>query len=508
MKFIPDSTDLRGLHSDASILLVSGAVGVGKSSFVLMKCIMFAATRMLPIDGVRRCRVLVARTDMPKLEVSTLSVLQQWFGSSVTFRGSYPKFSDLIVGNADGTTSHIEFVLKGFADNEQEIYDNMSGTPTNILWVNEVQTYSTPAIIEIGYQRAGRHLDKAQGNQGYGLVIADFNPPPESHWLYEWEHNPPDQVKEVLKIEGFDLNSLPHKFTVEFLRYPSPVLPVVDEEGVTTGYRVNPEADYFYKQPAGFAYWARILQANSKNPNYIRTNILGEYGFRSDGIPVYMNVYNERLHVSSVKHDVDPNQTVYIGCDPSGFRGAAVVFQVTSRGFRIFKEFANPDEQLSFNEILNDMITPWIREHGIPSQNVFFVLDPANKQNDAKMTPRDECKAAGYDAVNAPTNDPDARIEALRYFLLKHGGIEINPGEDTVYLRRGLQADYYWKKQGSNIAGKKPRPEKTKPFSDICESLCYGCLYFRRGASTQDSVSAGTEFMLDGLMTTNEAEIV
>jgi hypothetical protein len=504
-RFEPDKTDRRAIASDASILFLSGPVGVGKSSLTLMKIIQFAATKMLPVNGIRRCRVLVVRQDVPKLETSTSAVLTEWFRNSAQFYGQYPKKADISVGNKDGTISQIEFVLKGFVDNEQEIYNNFSGLPANVLWINEVQTYSTPAIVEIGYQRMGRYLSIQEGNQGFGLVIADFNPPNEKHWLAQWEKNPPDKVKETLAIEGYDASDSPHQFKVEFIKWPSPVIPVVDEDGNTTGYKVNPDADYFYKQPAGFGYWAKILQANSLNPNYIRTNILGEYGFMGNGTPVYLNVYRPKIHVAEKPLIFNPNKEVLIGFDPSGFRGAAVITQTSSRGINVFAELCDPVESLSAYEILHNLIIPWLRFHKVPNENVLFVIDPANaRSTDAKLTPYDECKAAGFDAINAPTQEQDARIEALRYFLMKQDGLIISPVEETLYLREALAAEYYWKKKGANISGTKLAPEKTRPFGDVVDACQYVAVYLRRGANKQErsSLDLGSEYELETLSST------
>ena len=489
--FKPDATDLRGLRSNASVLFYSGAVGVGKSSSILMKIIQFAATKMLPVNGVRRCRVAVVRQDLPKLETTTLLVLNEWFKDAFKLHGNYPKYGMLSIANQDGTRSDIEFVLRGMPDNEKDIYDNMSGFPANVLWINEVQTYSSPYIVEIGYQRMGRYLSKAEGNQGFGLVVCDFNPPSAGHWLAKWEKAPPDKVEATLKIEGYDASQDKNPFTVEFVRWPSPVIPVLDKDGETIGYKVNSAADYFYKQPAGFGYWAKILQANSLNPQAIRTNILGEYGYSSSGIPIYLNVYKERVHVAENPIAFDPNDKVYVGCDPSGFRGAAVIMQITTRGVSFHASIAEPTETLSFFELLNDHIIPWLRFRQVPNANVLFVLDPANARSsgDGKLTPKEECMAAGFDAVNAPTNDPVARIEALRYFLLKIGGVIIDPSQETEYLRQGLASEYYWKRQGANNTGAAQKPEKTRPFSDCVESAQYACLYLRRGANREDAKS-------------------
>lgn len=490
--FKPDSTDRKALTSEATILLLYGTVGVGKSSLALMKIVQFAATKMMPVDGLRRCRVLIVRTDMPKLETSTLSVLKEWFGEGVAFHGVYPKVAEIIISNHDGTRSKIEFVIKGFPDSPSEIYDNFSGVPANVLWINEVQTYSTPDIIEVGFQRMGRYLSRDEGNIGNRLVIGDFNPPSTAHWLADWKNNPPDKVAAELKIEGIEdhLTSEVVPFSVEFIRWPSPFIPNIDEQGELTGYVVNPEADYFYKQPSGIAYWAGILAANSKSPNKIRTNILGEFGYRSDGVPVYDGVYNDRTHVSDKPLNIDLGSIVYVGCDPSGFRGAAVFMQETTKGWVVLGELAEPEEQLSFYELLHDKIIPWLRRHNVKNENVQFVLDPANHRNDAKMTPKDECTAAGFHAVNAPTNDPTARIEALRYFLVRNRLIVDNT-DSTKYLRQGLAADYYWKKRGANMNGDRERPEKTRPYSDVVESVQYVLLWFRRGASKQEAVDAG-----------------
>jgi hypothetical protein len=323
--------------------------------------------------------------------------------------------------------------------------------------------------------------------------------------LAQWEKNPPDKVKETLAIEGYDASDSPHQFKVEFIKWPSPVIPVVDEDGNTTGYKVNPDADYFYKQPAGFGYWAKILQANSLNPNYIRTNILGEYGFMGNGTPVYLNVYRPKIHVAEKPLIFNPNKEVLIGFDPSGFRGAAVITQTSSRGINVFAELCDPVESLSAYEILHNLIIPWLRFHKVPNENVLFVIDPANaRSTDAKLTPYDECKAAGFDAINAPTQEQDARIEALRYFLMKQDGLIISPVEETLYLREALAAEYYWKKKGANISGAKLAPEKTRPFGDVVDACQYVAVYLRRGANKQErsSLDLGSEYELETLSST------
>lgn len=488
LTFKPDKTDIRAFRSDASILFLSGPVGVGKSSLVLQKITQFVATKMLPIDGIRRARVLVAREDLPKLETSTMEVLKEWYGDEAKFHGNYPKKATVTIHNLDKTTSKIEYVMKGFPDNPKEIYSSFSGTPATILWINEVQTYSTPDIVEYGFQRMGRYLKPEQGNQGYGLVIADYNPPSNAHWIADWFKRPPDKISLDLPISGLEEHDIKivSPFKVEFINWPSPFLPEHSEEGVLTGYRVNPEADYFYKQPSGISYWLKILQSLAKSPNKIRTNILGEFGYRSDGIPVYDGVYSERIHVADDEIQVDHDAIMYVGCDPSGFRGAAVFMQEDSRGLNVLGGVTGDEgESLSFYELLNDHIIPWLVRRNVGFDSVVVVLDPANHRNDAKMTPRDECIQAGFTAYNAPTNDTEARIEALRYFLLR-SKLKISDTPDTTAIRQGMAADYYWKKTGANTLGTKPKPEKTRPFSDLIESIQYVCVYLRRGAARED----------------------
>lgn len=479
----------------------------GKSSLVLMKIIQFAATKMLPIDGVRRCRVLVVREDAPKLETSTQTVLQEWYGKAIEFHGNYPKTAELAITNGDGTVSRIEFVLRGLADNANEIYDNLSGLPANILWINEVQTYSTPDIVEMGFQRMGRYLSRQEGNQGYGLVIADFNPPSALHWLAEWKRSPPDIVAEATKIEGFDDTSAVNKFKVEFLQWPSPFIAKHDDEGELVGYTVNPLFDSAFKQPAGLGYWAKILAANSKDPNKIRTNIFGEFGYLSGGVPVYNGVYNERQHVAQAPIPIDLNRILYIGCDPSGFRGAAVMFQEGTRGFNVLAEVFNAEDSLSFYELLHDYIIPWLRRNGVKDSNVQFVLDPANHRGDNKLTPKDECRMAGFSAVDASTNKIETRIEALRYFLLR-GKVKISPTLETQSLRQGLSAEYYWKKQKANLSGSERKPEKTRPYSDLVESLQYGFLFFRQGEAVKEAEESGSYVAQTNMLETNASEII
>jgi hypothetical protein len=61
----------------------------------------------------------------------------------------------------------------------------------------------------------------------------------------------------------------------------------------------NPQAENINNLPGGYGYYYRI--AAGKNKEFIKTQILGQYGTTIDGEPVYKEHYNDELHCKKVE---------------------------------------------------------------------------------------------------------------------------------------------------------------------------------------------------------------
>lgn len=119
----------------------------------------------------------------------------------------------------------------------------------------------------------------------------DTNPPTDDHWWYYFaeEQSPEDW---------------------EFFRQPS-------------GLSAN--AENIHNLPEG--YYRKMMAG--KDEEWIKVYVKGEYGFISDGKPIYNN-YNDEIHFSS-KVEYNPRLPLYLGID-FGLTPAAAFLQRGAMG--------------------------------------------------------------------------------------------------------------------------------------------------------------------------------
>ena len=108
-----------------------------------------------------------------------------------------------------------------------------------------------------------------------------------------------------------------------------------------------------------------------------------------------------------------------------------------------------------------------------------MVGDPAGiaKGNIREETSFGALQRLGFTAVPAPTNDIDPRIRAVETWLLRQidgGGAILIDKSRCPPLVRALSGGYRYAKTKAGL--RKPKPEKSHPWSDVMDALQYVCL--------------------------------
>jgi hypothetical protein len=464
---ILDETDKKVLASDATCIILQGPVGVGKTTIFLIKLLQFAEVKMGAVNGIRRCHVLVFRRSEPEMQAFFQALYSVFPGAEI--KGRLPWFVSIRRQNDDKTISNITMDIDICSDDKMSIDARAAGRAANVIFVNEIQLYSSPYIIQKFYERAGRAGSAADGNLGNKLVFADLNPPAESHWLYDWYLNPPgNEIIEGLKSD----------FRVEYITYPPALNLIENDQGDIVGFEKNEEAESMYaKRPDGYRYWLGIAQMNIKNRPFIYQNILGKFGYSVDGRPVYDGYWKPKAMVTSKPMIIDQDRLVYIGVDPSGFNPAALVGQRTNDGvLLIIHEFPVPaPNNTIFSEMFEAEILPWIKEYVSNPSKVLFLIDPSNarEQSAAKLTTTALILKAGFRAMPCRVGRLLVpRIEAVKWHMYNELLLVSKNCTQTI---NALTSDYYFK------PGKKAPEQNHHQNSapDLCASLEYLAAYMR-----------------------------
>lgn len=227
--------------------------------------------------------------------------------------------------------------------------------------------------------------NKADPSKGPGpnrsQVVFDLNPPSEEHWL----------------ATTFDGDKPPPK---SWTLYKQPGAFIHDT--VTDTYQENPAAENVQNILAGYQYWQDIIDVGDVDE--IRRDVLGLYGRRLSGEPVYHGFDRDR-HVSPYPLAPIPGRPVLIGMDLETWP-AATIFQLDTQSRMQVMGYAWPgefEEQVMFDEFLDEFLMPILRER-FPWGNYRAMLDPSGDKMNALSADdfATKCKKRGIVAEYAP----------------------------------------------------------------------------------------------------------
>ncbi|QAZ38441.1 TerL [Methylibium sp. Pch-M] len=382
---------------------IRGPIGSGKSVGCCWE-IWTRAMEQAPCQGVRRSRWVATRNTYGELTTTTLQTWLDWFpedrfgkvvhGAPITHTLRWP--------HADGTMVELEMWFLAL-DRPEHVKKLLSLEVTG-GWMNEARE-QPKAILDALTGRVGRYPSKRDGGASWFGVIMDTNPPDSDHWWY-------------------DLAEEQHPADFEFFSQPS-------GDGPNAENVENLPERYYERLKAG------------KTAEWIKVYVKGDYGYVTDGRPVYPE-FVDSLHVA--EFDLDPKLPLYGGMD-FGLTPAGLFAQRRPNGqILIHSELVTDDMGIvRFAELWH--VAAQARYPGMEFARI--TGDPAGmSRNDDERTTFDILRANRVPAVPASTNDFTLRREAfaLPMTRLVDGKPRILVHPQCRRLRKALAGGYQYKR--------------------------------------------------------------
>lgn len=420
------------MESEDFVRGIMGPLGSGKSTACTIEILRRSmAQTPSPVTGKRTTRWAIIRNSYPELRTTTIKTWNQWvpahFGK-MTF-GSPIKHHVI--------TEDLDMEILFLALDRPDDVSKLLSLEITGAWLNEAREIPK-AIVDGLTGRVGRFPPKNQGGCDWSGILMDTNPPDDQSWWYDMAEN------------------------------------------------VFPKGWSFYQQPGGMSdeaenrenlpdqYYERMIEG--KDPDWIKVYVDGEYGFVTEGKPVFP-MYRDHLHAARETKRFDPRLPLLIGVD-FGITPVAVLGQKTYDGRWIILDEYESEEPGVTNFAKN--LASYV---GIKYPDAVEVKgwgDPAGGTRSREdgvttgfMILEDH---TGWEWKPAPgDNVLDIRLEvvidSLNRLIDGEPGILINPGVKT--LRKGF-AGGYSRKFLKNGDGNQvlPTPAKNK-YSHVHDALQY-----------------------------------
>lgn len=431
-------------HADKSFVrCMLGPVGSGKSVAMIME-MLSRALQQEPHNGARKSRHAIIRNSYPELKTTTLATFSDWIPFAKVNYQPPIKATIKIKDIGDGTALEAEFLFLAL-DRPQDAKKLLSLELTT-AFINEAREIPKD-ILDVLTGRVGRFPSQREGGATWSGIVMDSNPPSTDSWIY--------RIFEEEKSAGWMM-----------YKQPGGLL----EKG--GNYLPNPDAENIENLPGGYEYYLR--QLSGKQPNWIKSYILGRYADNMDGKPIYPE-WNDELHVSQGELRPIRGLPVYVGLD-FGLTPAAAFAQVTPRGqLIVLDELVSED--MGIRTFAETLMLPLLSTKYKDCKLEAFG-DPAGvKRSDTdEKTVFQELLSLGIYAQPTETNSPLARWEAVRYWLnrMTDGKPALQVDSRCHNLRKGFNGGYRFKRlqtSGERYADKADKNE----FSHLADSFQYLC---------------------------------
>ena len=424
-----------------------GPFGSGKSSGCVINLVELGQDQAPSTrDGVRRIRVAAVRNSYPQLRDTTIKTVHDWLPPKLfgTWRSTDHDYVINKLTAPDGTPVEITIMFRAL--DKPEHVSNLLSMELTYAWFNEAREIPK-VIVDAMEGRVGRFPSRKEGGCSHFGLLFDTNPPDTDHWFYKM----------------FEEDKQPN---TEIFHQPS---------------GLSPDAENLINLPpfdGSNTYYTNLMQG--KDDNFIKVYIHGEYGYSSDGKPVYVN-YKDSLHCAKEELKPIPGLPLILGFD-FGLTPACAIGQLSPKGqLRILDEVIADD--MGIRRFAREKLKPYM----FTNYRRFELVgagDPAGvKRADTdERTCYMELKDAGFPMVPAHSNAPLTRINAVDNYLTKlymgEPGFVLSP--KCKVLRKGFIDGY--RRRRMQISGMEvytDEPEKNE-YSHPHDALQYLCLYIDR----------------------------
>lgn len=466
LKYEPDGFTLKAyMKSDKFVRCIRGPVGSGKSVASCWEMFRRALAQEPDANGKRRTRWVVIRNTYPELKTTTIKTWLDWF----------PEETFGKMGWTVPYTHHLKFndidmeVIFLAMDREDHVKKLLSLELTGVF-INEAREVNK-AVVDAATSRVGRFPSMKDGGPTWYGVLMDTNAPEEDHWwpIMAGEVEPPDYMSAEDKL------SLVTPDDWEFFTQPAGMFRLKDQDGLTTGYRLNANREngkWTDKQ-----YYKRII--SGKSGRWIAVYVLNELGSERNGISVFNN-FNRAIHVSKTPLLFQPDAPLELGLD-FGLTGAICLGQRMANGrWLVLREYhANGRGTKRFGSWLKSELPRLQNKMGMKTREVHITGDPAGEQRAQtdETTPFQIMRGLGFSILPSPTNDVSMRLETVDdvFGRLIDGASAILIDPSCTLLIAGFDGKYQYDLD-KNTGEQKDTPKKDKwsHVQDGCQYLLLG----------------------------------
>lgn len=458
--YIPSNTGKRFAESLGFVDLVIGPYGSGKTTMCLQRIVRSACDMPRWDNGQRRSRWALVRNTSGELHSTTLQSWLTWFGDLGTYkRRQKPLLMYEHEFNDGNGIVRLELIFIAL-DRPDDVRKIKSLELTGV-YLNELSELPQNVLSHFKGRVNGRFPSRSFCPEPYWSgIIADTNPPDEDHWIFN----------------DFEKNVTPN---YNIFHQPSGLLE--DEQGIFIkdmhgNYIQNVHADNVAHLSSD--YYPKLAEKQSEG--FIKVYCQGKYGLVESGKRVYPE-FNYDIH-SVAKIEAIQGDSLYLGWD-FGLTPACVVVQISARGqVRVLKEYAAED--IGIKTFAKNIVIPRLAIDFPYCKVGGSEGDPAGAKGDEIMEELScigELNSLGIPTNAATTNDPDVRINSVRYFL--NLMIDGQPAflisrEDCPILVKGFMSGYHFKRLAiGGDARFQDKPNKNK-YSHPHDALQYRLMPF------------------------------
>jgi len=459
--YIPSPTGKLFHDSDGFVDLVIGPYGSGKSTMCIQRIVQSACRMPRWYNGRRRARWAVVRNTSGELVSTTLQTWLTWFGDLGDIRKRQKPLLtyEHIFNDGDGI---VELDLIFIALDRPDDVRKIKSLELTGVYLNELSELPQNVLSHFKGRVNGRYPSRSFCADPYWSgIIADTNPPDEDHWIFR----------------DFEVNKTP---SYNVFHQPSGLIEdgngnfIRDGEG---NYLQNADADN--AKHLSSDYYPKLAEKQSEG--FIKVYCGGKYGLVESGKRVYPE-FNYDIHSVQTIEAIQ-GDPLYLGFD-FGLTPACVVVQLTPRGqVRVLKEYVAED--IGIKTFAENIVIPRLAiDFPYCKVSDWAEGDPAGAKGDEIMEELScigELNTLGIPTRAATTNDPDVRINSVRYFL--NLMVDGRPAflisrEGCPVLVKGFMSGYHFKRM--SIGGDErhhEKPNKNK-YSHPHDALQYRLMPF------------------------------
>lgn len=425
MDYIPPPTLARFHLSPGFGRFVTGPIGSGKTTSMIMELLKIASLQKPWQDGRRYTRMAITRPTLQQLRTTVLQDILQLLRGFVHYR-----VTDSVI-QLRTDEIHSDWLMIPLDDPQDR--RRLLSTQFTMIWINEFREVPQALVADMS-GRVGRYPSKAMGGCTREGIIGDSNPYDDGS---DWH-------------EFLELNPRPGNV---LFRQPSGMS--LEAENIT-----NLPADYY----------SRLVEAHGTD--WVDVHVHGHNGRNMSGEAVFGSMFDASRHVAA---DLEPSYgRALMILQDFGRTPTSLITQIDARGrWLVLEEVISEDSGL--HTFLSQRLKPKLAEDRYAGKRIFVVADPAGRERSQLYEENafDVLRAHGFHVMAAPTNNLTPRLRAVEAILVKHAGVVID-SRLCPLLIRALKTEYRYKRKKTGVLD--DLPEKSHPWSDLADCFQYGAM--------------------------------